>query len=180
MNATEHLKLRSHICEAVGERRWADFDIPTPLPRVCSHICGADAGGSDISWGQRWLGPRSFEVDAENWVLDPFVAVRILLPLRDRVCVNACNDLCWSQFSARLHPRPLRACVNVPLDDKSTLVHVMAWCCQPTSQAITQHLYSTKLNSSPLSVAGNDMVRSGNKPLPEPMLTQIYVNIWCH
>ena len=23
-----------------------------------------------------------------------------LPPLRDRVCVNACNDLCWSQFSA--------------------------------------------------------------------------------
>ena len=33
---------------------------------------------------------------------------------RDRVCVNACNDLCWSQFSTRLHPRPLRTCVNVP------------------------------------------------------------------
>ena len=23
-------------------------------------------------------------------------------PLRDRVCVNACNDLCWSQFFARV------------------------------------------------------------------------------
>ena len=23
-------------------------------------------------------------------------------PLRDRACVNACNDLCWSQFSARV------------------------------------------------------------------------------
>ena len=27
-------------------------------------------------------------------------------PLRDRACVNACNDLCWSQFSARPRPRP--------------------------------------------------------------------------
>ena len=27
-------------------------------------------------------------------------------PLRDRACVNTCNDLCWSQFSARLRPRP--------------------------------------------------------------------------
>ena len=26
-------------------------------------------------------------------------------PLRDRACVNTCNDLCWSQFSARLRPR---------------------------------------------------------------------------
>ena len=27
-------------------------------------------------------------------------------PLLDHACVNACNDLCWSQFSARLRPRP--------------------------------------------------------------------------
>ena len=27
-------------------------------------------------------------------------------PLRDRACVNACNDLCWSQFTARPRPRP--------------------------------------------------------------------------
>ena len=86
-------------------RRRADFDIPAPLPRVCSHIRGADAGGSAISWGQWWFGARGFEADAENWVLDPFLAERILLPLRDRACVNACNDLCWSQFSARVHPR---------------------------------------------------------------------------
>ena len=26
-------------------------------------------------------------------------------PLRDRACVNTCNDLCWSQLSARLRPR---------------------------------------------------------------------------
>ena len=26
-------------------------------------------------------------------------------PLRDRACVNACNDLCWCQFSARVRPR---------------------------------------------------------------------------
>ena len=27
---------------------------------------------------------------------------------------------------------------------------------------------------------GNDLVPSDNKPLPEPMLTQIYVAIWYH
>ena len=26
-------------------------------------------------------------------------------PFGDRACVNACNDLCWSQFSARPRPR---------------------------------------------------------------------------
>ena len=45
------LKLRSHIRGAVVERRRADFDIPAAAPWVCSHICGADAGGSAISWG---------------------------------------------------------------------------------------------------------------------------------
>ena len=28
--------------------------------------------------------------------------------------------------------------------------------------------------------SGNGLVASGNKPLPEPMLTQIYVVIWRH
>ena len=28
--------------------------------------------------------------------------------------------------------------------------------------------------------SGNGLVPSGNKPLPEPMLTQIYVATWCH
>ena len=28
--------------------------------------------------------------------------------------------------------------------------------------------------------SGNGLVPSGNKPLPEPMLTQIYVTIWLH
>ena len=78
------VKLRSHMRGAVAERRRADFDIPAPLLRVCSHIRGADAGGSAISWGQRWFETRGFEADAEEWVLDPFVAERILLPLRLR------------------------------------------------------------------------------------------------
>ena len=90
----------------VAGRRQADFDIPAPLPRVCSHIRGADAGGSAISWGQWWFGARGFEAGAVNWVLDPFLAERFLPPLPDRACVNACNDLCWSQFSARSRPRP--------------------------------------------------------------------------
>ena len=70
---------------AVAERRRAHFDIPAPPPRVCPHICGADAGRSAISWGQRWFGAHGFEADAENWVLDPFVAERILLPFRLRL-----------------------------------------------------------------------------------------------
>ena len=72
------------MCGVVAERRRADFAIPALLPQVCSHIRGADAGGSAISWGQRWFGARGLEADAENWVSDSFVAERILLPLRLR------------------------------------------------------------------------------------------------
>ena len=28
--------------------------------------------------------------------------------------------------------------------------------------------------------SGNGLMPSGTKPLPEPMLTQIYDTIWCH
>ena len=105
-------KLRSHMRGTVAERRRADFDIPAPLPRVCSHIRGADAGGSAISWGQWWFGARGFEVDAANWVLDPFLAERILLPLRLRSAtahvwthVMICVEANFPPASARVRPR---------------------------------------------------------------------------
>ena len=96
---------------AVAERRRADFDIPAALPRVCSHICGADAGGSAISWGQWWFGARGFEADAANWVLDPFLAERILFPLRLRSAtahvrthVMICVEANFPPASARGRP----------------------------------------------------------------------------
>ena len=107
----------------VAEQRRVDFDIPDPLPWVCSHIRGADAGGSAISWGQRWFGARGFKADVENWVLDPFVVERILLPLRFRsgtayvwtqvmICVEtpppmSAPRMCertWTVFSLRSSP----------------------------------------------------------------------------
>ena len=36
------------------------------------------------------------------------------------------------------------------------------------------HWWSVNIGS------GDGLVPSGNKPLPEPMLTQISVAIWCH
>ena len=100
------LKLRSHTRWAVAERRRADFDIPAPLPQVCSHIRGADAGRSAISWGQRWFGARSFEADAENWVLEPFVAEWILL----------CSAYVWTHVMICAEANFPPACVNVPLE----------------------------------------------------------------
>ena len=43
-------------------------------------------------------------------------------------------------------------------------------------------LLSGECHKTPLVNFGNDLVLSGNKPLPEAelILTQIYVAIWCH
>ena len=105
-------KLRSHMRGAVAERRLADFDIPAPLPRVCSHIRGADAGGSAISWGQWWFGARGFEAGAVNWVLGPFLAERFLPPLRLRSAtahvwthVMICVEANFPPAPARVRPR---------------------------------------------------------------------------
>ena len=102
------VKLRSHMRGAVAERRRADFDIPAPLPRVCSHIRGADVGGSAISWGQWWFGARGFEAGAVNWVLDPFLAERFLLPLRLRSATAHVWTRVMIRVEANFPPAPAR------------------------------------------------------------------------
>ena len=69
-------------------------------------------------------------------------------PLRDRACVNTCNDLCWSQFSARLRPRPP--------------AHVWTYrkCTGPSLFQITTGLMF------------------GATPLPEPMLNFCHYDPW--
>ena len=91
-----YLILSYHMRGAVAERRLADFETPALLPQVCSHIRGADAGGSAISCGWRWFGACGFEADAENWVLDPFIAERILLPLRLRLRLRSATAYVWA------------------------------------------------------------------------------------
>ena len=51
-------------------------------------------------WGARFRSGRGkLGVGPISWGADFAPAPP---PLRDRACVNACDDLCWSQFSARL------------------------------------------------------------------------------
>ena len=60
--------------------------------------------------GGRHLGVKPIHCEAD---FAPFPS-----PLCDCVCVNACNDLCWSQIlptSLCIHLNLLHACVNVPL-----------------------------------------------------------------
>ena len=89
----------------VAERRRANFDIPAPLLRVCSHIRGRICHffRTMMVWSARFrsgrgkLGVGPISCGADFAPAPP--------PLRDCACVNACNDLCWSQFSACLRPR---------------------------------------------------------------------------
>ena len=130
------IKLRSHMRGTIAERRQADFDIPAPLPQVCSHIRDADPGGSAISWGQRWFGARGFEADVENWVLDPFVAERILLPL----LLSSATVYVWTHVmicvEANFPPAsPLRMC-------ERTFRPVMTWCWWVSSRRMQLHFIS--------------------------------------
>ena len=110
---TLKIKLRSHMRGAVAERRRVDFDIPAPLPRVCSHIRGWTRSGRGrichflrtmMVWSARFRSGRG------KLGVGPISCGAVFAPapppLRDLACVNACNDLCWSQFSARPRPRP--------------------------------------------------------------------------
>ena len=87
------------------------------------------------------------------------------------------HERCWSNFTSAsfkiiLQIDILSAPSDIGLswvpenltDGKSTLVQVMAGL----------HWWSVNIGS------GNGLVPSGNKPLPEPMLTQIFVATWCH
>ena len=110
------LKLCSHMRGAVAEQRRADFDIPALLPRVCSHIHGADAERTDLPFleDNDGLERAVSKRDAENWVLDPFLAKRILPPLR----LHSATAHVWTHVmicvKANFPPASARACVNVP------------------------------------------------------------------
>ena len=70
--------------------------IPAPLPWVCSHIPGADVGGSAISWGKDGLEHALSKQTCAGPICCHVDFATASPPLRDRVYVNACDDLCWS------------------------------------------------------------------------------------
>ena len=111
---------------------------------------GADAGGAAISWGQWWFRACGFEADAANWVLDPFLAERILLPLRLRSAtahvwthVMICVEAKLPPASARVRPRMCERTLRVPSHPPSAIInsygnYQAAWicvCCHQTSDA---------------------------------------------
>ena len=154
-----HLKLRSHMHGAVAERRRADFDIPAPQLRVCSHIRGAGAGGSAISWGQWWFGARDFEAGAVNWVLDPFLAERFLLPLRLRSAtahvwmhVMICVEANFLPAPARVRPRMCERTLEGSIDNKLALVQLVTKTLPEAKLTNTPWCYNESLSHSELSM----------------------------
>ena len=69
-----------------------------------------------------FLGTRGFEAGAEILGVGPICCGADFAPapppLCDRVCLNACNDLCWSQFSAASAPSAPGMC-------ECTLNHIL-------------------------------------------------------
>ena len=108
-NAFENVKPCSHMRRAVVERRQTDFDIPAPLPRVFSHT---RSGRGQICHflRTRMVWSARFRSGRGKLVVGPICCganfVPAPPPLLDRACVNACDDLCWSQFSACFRAPP--------------------------------------------------------------------------
>ena len=52
----------------------------------------------------------------------------------------------------------------------------LSTCCEKSSELNATEPYCWKVSIG----SGNGLVPSGNRPLSEPMLIQIYITIWCH
>ena len=115
--------------------------------KLRSHIRGADAertrSGSAISWGQWWFGARGFKADATNWVLDPFLAERILLPLRLHSAtahvwthVMICVEANFQPASARVPPRMCeRTFMEGHICRQNTLMFALVFCFELRARA---------------------------------------------
>ena len=101
-------KLRSYMREAVAGQRRTDLIVPAPLSRAYGlrNILSRNAMSVRAEvWLEAWfwsgcgklgVGPIFCRADFAP----------ILSPLRNHICVNTCNDLCWSQFSTHSYPDP--------------------------------------------------------------------------
>ena len=143
------------MCGAVAEWRWADFDIPAPLPRVCSHMRRSDAGGFAISCGRRWFGARGFEADAEKLAVGPICCGADFAPAPPPPASAPC--MCertfssfhfWCMFGSGHLVATVTVCLHqlLPMDhqrDKKRMQHVSnlinIWCTNST-QFLYMHI----------------------------------------
>ena len=115
---TAHIKLRSHMRGAVAGGFWYSRSATAGMfthtrsgrGRICHFLRTMMVWSVRFRSGCGKLGVGPISCGAVFAPVPP--------PLRDRACVNACNDLCWSQFSAR--PRP-RMCERTSRDPDSSL-----------------------------------------------------------
>ena len=99
------LKLRSHMRGAVAGGFWHSRSATAGMfthmrgrrGRICHFLRTMMVWSARFRSGRGKLGVGPISCGADFAPAPP--------PLRDRACVNTCNDLCWSQFSARFRPR---------------------------------------------------------------------------
>ena len=111
-------------------------------------------GTLGTNWTEAWIQIKNFSVKENIWQFRPLcpgvneLTHLSLANLNEILGTNFPDN--FSDWWLIISCEPALRWVSLDLtDDKSTLVQIMAWCRQ-----------------------------SGNKPLPEPMLTQIFVAIW--
>ena len=106
-NPSLSIKLRSHMRGAETGGFWHSRSATAVMftntrsgrGRICHFLRTMMVWSARFRSGRGKLGVGPISCGADFAPAPP--------PLRDRACVNACNYLYWSQFSAR-------ACVNVP------------------------------------------------------------------
>ena len=101
-SAWVNIKLRSHMCGTETGGFWHSLSATAGMfthtrnghGQICHFLRTKMVWSTQFQNGHGKLGAGPICCGA-NFAPTPS-------PLRDRICVNTCNDLCWSQFSARI------------------------------------------------------------------------------
>ena len=152
------------------------FLIPLPSTRrrfPCRTIkysewikyCGRARKSTETDDHTWWLYQE--EEIQQNWLID------ILFPIRVDIML----------YSTQYQPQTLRKMINsMRLGGMANSVYkrvVWAFTVKSISGEYCDFNFETWLLTK-LPDSSSGLVSSGNKPLPEPMLTQFYIIIWCH
>ena len=136
--------------------------------------------GADLP--QKWSTPESKNVlnDAKyplfTYIQKWLDFIFNLMPLQINIYVFVNETITWQLTSNSLAPREILMkfyIFNFQTDFSDWWLRHLLWNC-PNMNVTGLHWWSVNIGS------GNGLVLSGNKPLPEPMLTQICVTIWHH
>ena len=99
---------------------------------------------------------------------------RHLITVLNELCVVSCDDS--DSFVDSLAPGRCGSVFEVVIFDRMQRNKFMSTSCE----IILRWMQESTFHYKSINGSGNGLVLSDNKPLSEPMLTQIFVAIWCH